>query len=57
MEKKTKVKIYDSYSETESYLLLRDNEIAFLDWLSDNDFLNGDVGYKILNTETPPIEF
>ena len=57
MEKKTKVRIYDNYSETEFYLLLRDNEIAFLTWLYENDFLSGDVGYTILDKETQPIEF
>ena len=57
MENKTKVKIYQHVFDKEHYLLLRDNEIAFLEWLNENNYLDNETDFKISPREDKPIEF
>ena len=57
MENKTKVKIYQHAFDKEHYLLLRDNEIAFLKWLMEKCYLDNETEFKISPREDNPIEF
>ena len=55
MENKTKVRIWHDCGE-DDYLLLRDNEIAFLKWLFDYGYLKEEIHYTI-NPKDDFIEF
>jgi len=57
MEKKIKIRLTDTYRDKEYYLLLRENEFAFLKWLFNTGIINEDYAEYVPLNETKLIEF
>lgn len=57
MEKKIKIRLTDTYRNKEYYLLLKENEFAFLKWLFNTGIIDEDNAEYATFNEMNLIEF